>query len=254
VGTKQTLEASLAAGFALVLSASSQAQTGSIPSSALVAAQSAVCRPQFTVDATSYEAGTAFIIGSQHPVLMSAQHLFGPEGGLKAAIPWQDMPKRASSVSCKQIRSAAQWSTGPAIAVEGAHPMSPDDQSGSVNDVAVFSFAGKNPTASPLSLAAKAPTVGTKVWLVAQIEGAGQGATLLHAATVIGAQNGAMLFSYDDPKIDLDATSGAPLVDATGKVVGLNLGGGFDPESKAVVGVADDLEVISKALVAAKSD
>ena len=250
MGTK----ASIAAGFALISSAPSHAQSAiGTPSSALVAAQSAVCRPQFTVDAKLHEAGTAFIIAGDRPVLVTAQHLFGPEGGLKEAIRWQEMPKRASSVSCKQIKAATRWSTGPAIAVEGAHPMTPEYQSGSVNDVAIFPLVGKVSAASSLTLAARAPSVGTKVWLVAQVEGAGQGAPLLHPATVLGRQNGAMLFSYDDPKIDLDATSGAPIVDASGKVVGVNLGGGFDPESKAVVGVADDLEVISKAVAAAKS-
>ena len=131
--------------------------------------------------------------------------------------------------------------------------MGPDDQSGSINDVAVFPLANRTAEAAYLSLALSSPSIGSKVWLVAQTEDAGKEPSNLHPATVVGFENGAMLFAYDDPKINLDATSGAPIVDLSGRVVGLNLGGGYDAEAKAVMGVADDLRVVTKAVKTAKS-
>lgn len=233
--------------------AAAYAQTNAGDSAAVIATQAAVCRPQFRVDSKTYEAGTAFIVGSERPVLLTAQHLFGPDGGLKETIRWQDMPERARVVSCEQIEAQGEWAAGAAIAINGAHAMSPDDQSGSINDVAAFLLLNRKVGTSYLSLAASRPSTGSKVWLVAQVEGQSQGASNLHGATIIGFEDGAMLFAYDDPKINLDATSGAPIVDSSGKVVGLNLGGGYDAEAKTVVGVADDLQVLTKALETAKS-
>lgn len=218
---------------------------------AVIAAQTSICRPKFNLDVKSYEAGTAFIVGGHRPSLLTAQHLFGPDGGLEKAILWQEMPKRAGAVSCKQMNAGGKWSTGPAIATNGAHAMDPSGQSGSLNDVAAFPLINDKGTSSYLFLAATVPAPGSKVWLIAQVEGAVKGPILLHSATVLGSQNGAMLFAYDDSKINLDATSGAPIVDMLGKVVGLNLGGGYDPKSKTVVGVADDLDVLKKAVNAA---
>jgi hypothetical protein len=75
---------------------------------------------------------------------------------------------------------------------------------------------------------------------------------MLHRATVIGHEQGAMLYAFDDPRIELQATSGAPVVDAGGKLVGINLGGTTAEGSPDVVGVGGGLEVVRKALATAR--
>lgn len=212
---------------------------------AVTAAARAVCRPTLRVDANSYEAGTAFLLAGAQPLLLTAQHLFGPEGGLAMPVAWQDMPAHAQIVSCTPVGGTAPLSGGKAIAIAGAQAMDP---AGQVNDVAVFrASAGADGTAG-LTVAALPPKRGDRVWLIAEVQGSN---SPLHPAHILGEQNGALLFAYDDPKLDLRATSGAPIVGTDGKVVGLNLGGGYDSEAKTVIGVADGLAVLTRAVAIA---
>ena len=100
-----------------------------------------------------------------------------------------------------------------------------------------------------MTLADKQPATGSKVWLVAQIKG-GDPEMLLHRATVVGYEQGAMIYAFDDKRIELQATSGAPVVDAAGQLVGINLAGTAAEGSNDVQGVADGLDVVRKALFA----
>jgi len=211
-------------------------------------AANAVCRPTFKVDAKSYEAGTAFLLASARPLLLTAHHLFGPDGGLAKSLTWQDMPAHAHVVSCKPIGTGRPISGEVAVAIPGAHSMDPAEQSGTINDVAVFRASPDSSVVPSLTLAVSSPKEGDRVFLIAEVEGSD---SPLHPAHVLGLQNGALLFAYDDPKLELQATSGAPIVNTDGKVVGLNLGGGYDAEAKTVIGVADDLAVLTRAVTAA---
>jgi hypothetical protein len=245
--SKATLIAMLAA--MIPVSAHGQSSRPVAPMSVGVAmAAKAVCRPTLKVDADTYEAGTAFLVSGARPLLLTAQHLFGPDGGLYKPVTWQDMPAHAHVVSCKPIWTGTPVSGETAIAIPGAHGMSPDDQKGGLNDVAVFRTLPESSLATSLTLADSPAKVGDEVFLIARALGSD---SFIHAARVTDVLNGALLFAYDDPKLQIRATSGAPIVNMRGKVVGLNLGGGYDDEAKTVIGIADDLGVLTKAVAAA---
>ncbi|PTQ60090.1 trypsin-like peptidase [Sphingomonas sp. PP-CE-3G-477] len=219
-----------------------------VPLEGAIAAQAAICRPELTVDGTAYEAGTAFVVDGPRPLLVTAHHLFGEMGGLDEEIRWQDMPTRATAVRCRQVKGKAEWTTGAALAIDGAHPVSATSTA-EYRDIAAFPLAGKAAGSPGLTLAEKEPATGSKVWLVAQIKG-GDPAVLLHRATVVGHEQGALIYAFDDKRIELQATSGAPVVDAAGKLVGINLAGTTAEGSSDVQGAADSLDVVRKALSA----
>ena len=228
--------------------ASCMSRGNDVPLDGAIAAQAAICRPELTVDGKPYEAGTAFVVDGPRRLLVTAHHLFGDMGGLDEEIRWQDMPTRATSVRCRQSKGSAEWTTGAALAIAGAHPVSATSTA-EYRDIAVFPLSGQAAGSPGLTLAEKEPATGSKVWLVAQIKG-GDPAALLHRATVVGHEQGAMIYAFDDKRIELQATSGAPVVDAAGKLVGINLAGTTAEGSSDVQGVADSLDVVRKALSA----
>lgn len=232
----------------LLMPTAGYAATGTVPTAPVLSAADAVCRPTFKVDSTSYDAGTAFRVAGPRPFVLTAQHLFGPDGGLAAVVPWQDMPARARMVRCTPIAGGQPLSGASALAVPGAHAMGSDDANGALDDVAIFRAPPADGTARGLALAVAPPKEGDPVWLIAAVQGS---ASSVHPAHVLTTERGALLFAYEDPKLDLDATSGAPVVDADGHVVGLNLGGGYDSDAGTVIGVADDLQVLVKAVASA---
>ncbi len=217
-----------------------------VPLEGAIAAQVAICRPELTVDNKPYQAGTAFVVNGPRRLLVTAHHLFGEMGGLSKEIRWQDMPTRATSARCRQIKGKGEWTTGAALAIAGAHAVSATSTA-EYKDIAVFLLIGHAAGLPGLTLAEKEPATGSKVWLVAQLKG-GNPEMLLHRATIVGQEQGAMIYAFDDKRIELQATSGAPVVDASGKLVGINLAGTTAEGSSDVRGVADSLDVVRKAL------
>jgi hypothetical protein len=67
-----------------------------------------------------------------------------------------------------------------------------------------------------------------------------------HGATVVAADSDAVGYKFDKP-IELQATSGAAVVDAQGHVVAINLGGLTD-ESGAVIGIGNPVTVFEPAI------
>lgn len=228
------------------LVASCGTRGGDVPLQGAIAAQAAVCQPELTVDGKSYEAGTAFVLDGPRPLLVTAQHLFGEMGGLDEEIRWQDMPTRATAVRCRQLQGGNRWVAGAALPIPGAHPVSATSTA-EYRDIAAFPLTGANAALPRLTLADREPADGSRIWLVARIRG-GDPAALLHRATVVGHEQGAIVYAFDDKRIDLQATSGAPIVDADGRLVGINLASTTEEGSSDVQGVGDGLDVVKKAL------
>ena len=226
--------------------ASCTTHSSDVPLEGALAAQAAICRPELTVDHKPYEAGTAFVVDGPRRLLVTAQHLFGEMGGLDEEIRWQDMPTRATAVRCHPFKGKGEWTTGPALAIPDAHPVAATSTA-EYKDIAAFPLTGQVDGLPALTLAEHEPASGSKVWLIAQIKG-GDPAVLLHRATVVGHEQGALVYAFDDKRIELQATSGAPVVDAAGKLVGINLAGTTAEGSADVQGVADSLDVVRKAL------
>jgi hypothetical protein len=217
------------------------------PPAAVLEAQDAICRPTFTVDSQPFSAGTAFVAGGAKPLLLTAQHLFSVHASLARTVEWQDMPARAHAALCIQVTSGQRWTAGPARAIEGAHGVGPQDKTGALNDVAIFPLNADAAHAPRLAFASTPARIGERVWLVAKTANQRADEPLLHSAVVIGREHGALIFTYDEDAIDVNGTSGAPVVDMKGNVVGLNVGRYRTTERPGAIGIADDLPVLMTA-------
>jgi hypothetical protein len=216
----------------------------------------AVVRPLFTVDGNNVTAGTMFAtkVGDKL-VLVTAHQLFGPVGGLPTQIAAADLPTRVTAMTARDaLTNAVCGKSQRTLVVADALPM---DKTQSERDVAAFLPAdaagfdsisrGAGAGFAALPLATKVPAVGDRVWLAAPIQGQ---AGLLHPAKIVAAESGTLYYTYDEPKTDLTSTNGAPVLNASGEVVGMALGGGTMPDG-VLVGNANAASSLQKRISAA---
>ena len=202
------------------------------PTSAAIAAPTstdAIFKPMFTTPQGPLNAGTAFVARLDHcdePVLLTAIHLFGPAGGLPQPMTSDDVRHGVSQAELTGFGRNAKHMLFEVASLtpENATPCCTSDRMVGVGDVAAFT-APDRLKAIALPLAPDVAIAGDRVTLLAPLAG-GTDAGLRHDAVVIGMHDGFLLYKFDDPTIQLRATSGAPIVDAAGRVVAINLTGG----------------------------
>ena len=206
----------------------------------------AVCRPTIEVDAKGRSSGTAFVLATDRrtpgALLVMAHHLLGMPKSVDGAIPWNEAPLRASSATCRGLSGTTTWRTGAAFAIEGAHVLG---NLQSLRDIAIFPITvepkGSSPMPARLRLARNEPVSGTAVWLVAQTNDSRRLGQRFYRARVIQGV-GYLAFVYDDADLSLSNTSGAPIVNASGDVVGVNVA--VAAQNGELIGIADNLATI----------
>ncbi len=225
----------------------SSATAESPSSKASIRAETAVYKPVFVTTDGELEAGTAFVarLSASSPlVLVTAHHLFGTDGGLDREYTWSELPELVSKVTAKSIEKSPPVTAGSAIAIEGATKYS---QAAIGGDVAAFLVSA--PADAPaLTFVTTRPREGTTVWLISPVEGSSE---LRHRAVVVQMDDDMIGYAFDNAKIELRATSGAPVVTATGEVVAINIASGT--QDGKTIGFGNPAWSVSKRLLAATS-
>jgi hypothetical protein len=163
-------------------------------------------------------------------------HIFGPAGGLSRDIPSSELPSFIQQTTLLDVDGQGTQIGAP-IPLAGTHAFAsaggglPDAST----DISVFRVpASLAPHA--LELASDNPKPGDRVWLLAQLMGGAPPDVLLHAAHVRVANDRILAYEFENNALNLTATSGAAVIDAKGKVVALNLGGGLVGDKLNVFG------------------
>jgi len=177
-------------------------------------------RPRFGTSEGEVYAGTAFaakLPGKSQTLILTALHLFGPAGGLKTEIEADKLAKAWNKLiveDCKTDNYFGEIRMQP-LNLSGARP---HPQKSELGDIAACTVT--DPTAiEALPLSPRIPSNGERVWLVSKLRGS---RGLMHPATVERRENGWLLYSFTDRNIDIQSTSGAPIVDQKGKVVAVS--------------------------------
>ncbi|MFT5240457.1 MAG: hypothetical protein ACI9OU_001270 [Candidatus Promineifilaceae bacterium] len=201
-----------------------------------------VGRPIFATRSGDLGAGTAFLVkleDNPNALLVTAQHVFGPPGGLKENVPPEKMGSFVRRVKLLDLVDERQISSKLTYL-----PI------GEALDVALFSTVLKNKIA-PRSFAGSNPEQGQTIWLVATfLDEAQKG--LLHRGTVTALSGDRLKCKFDAGNLATRGASGAPYVNAKGEVVGMHVGSFKDGDviSGAVLPVAS----IKRALVFANAE
>jgi Trypsin-like peptidase domain len=202
----------------------------------------AICSPEFRTVQGRLAAGTAFVVRwpaseRSQALLVTAHHLFGPDGGLPKQVTWQELPTFVRSVRCVQLSTKASvLEAGPPVPVRDAQAYS---ERGAAGDVAVFRLAASKMVS--LEFRRAEPVLKRPVWLAARVAGGEPPEKLLHRATLVTVDREWIEFAYDNSSLNLTATSGAPIVDEEGRVVGINIG--VKMQGKKLIGLAQSAKV-----------
>lgn len=207
---------------------------------AVPAAATSVYQPHFETTHGDIDAGKAFVISTKAcgPVMVSAYHLFGDAGGLKAQIPVAELTRSIKQIVLNHI------STGkPVFRLAGASVTPPGASACCETDAPmkgvgdVFAFRTKTDLSSVALAVSEHPTKkGDRLRILTSVIG---GAGTSFDAVVLGTQSGYLQYQIVTPGFVLRATSGAPVVDAEGRVVAINLGGWDDAKTGATFGVGN---------------
>ncbi len=206
-----------------------------------------VCRPTFIhKNGSSHSAGTAFKVRMRdgRALLITANHLFGPDGGLKKAILPKNLPKEITAVHCLAFDDKGEiFKSKNALYLHKVTTINAPIRLNETVDIAAFRIPATDKTPS-LIIADIPPKNGDTVYLLAQVLGSNQ---YVHKAVVLNAESGSLMnFLYDVPTMNLNATSGAPIVNDQGEVVGVNWGG-YSGDNK-LIGISMNLKTIQQVL------
>jgi hypothetical protein len=182
----------------------------------------AIFRPAFVTREGTYRAGTAFAVSVEagqlkETLLLTAMHLMGPSGGLRRDIPQTELPEFVKSVRLNEAYSGKK--IGNALWVISL----PKACQSEINfDVAAFKIPDKVKVAT-LQLAEKQPLVDQPVWLAASVIYGENPRKMLHKCRVVESGERELVYEYENPNLNLTATSGAPIINSDGRVVGINV-------------------------------
>ena len=196
----------------------------------------AVFRPSFTTTEGEIDAGSGFLVRwpDGRVLLLTAHHLLGTAGGMSREYTGAELSGgvvtgvTAASVDDENIVIASNRMVDLPGAVSGDVDIRRDLAAFEVTDAA---------DAAVLELAESPPAPGDRVYLLAETDQ--PGSRIYPAVLAARGKVPFLRFEYDD-EVALKATSGAPVLNSDGRVVGINIGG--DESKSPVEGHANSIE------------
>lgn len=183
--------------------------------------ENVVFKPTFLTGYTSLSAGTGFVLRlNDDYVIVTAHHLFGPAAGLERDLtPLQAKVYAVALAASSMNRPSIVLTSSDMLLIESAKAF---DQTDAGHDVAAFRLTGyKGPF---LTVSSVVPKEGDRVYLLGRPRG--EQKLRLISAAIIRVSANAIEYFYDETGVNFAGTSGAPIINELGEVVGMNLGGG----------------------------
>lgn len=197
----------------------------------------------------SHTAGTAWaasLEGKNATIIVTAHHIFGPSGGFSTDIPAEKMAEGKLVVELVDVFSTQNFGK----VTKNLYIPDAKSQPPTSKDVAAFLAAEveKKISIGKLYISDQLPALGEEVWLAASVVGGDPAWVKLHKATVVRSAEDVIMIHYDNPNLVLRATSGAPVLNKEGKVIGLNIAAGKDAIGR-LIGILNPCTSFKKMIV-----
>lgn len=156
--------------------------------------------------------------------VVTARHLLGPMGGFKTQTAAADVPAFVRSIKIEPYSGGGRTYQVTGLLVP-ATEVDPFKAGNPFNDLSVFEIKGGVASDQSVALVTTLPKVGDPVWVAGKVrEGVPEG-EILHSAKVTYTKEGEWLVAqFDNDQIVTSGASGAPVLNADGKVVGVYSG------------------------------
>ena len=182
-----------------------------------------VFRPHYLTTDIAHYAGLCFRVrqeSTQLDFLVAPYFVFGPAAELKE----QMTPEQISSVVVAAIGVSINDPIKLAIAQRyiGPGDARVADAKGAEADLAIFQLTAGSNADPTLLLDPMPPINGDRVWIYVKYPGSQKAG--LEAATIAWVSPTEIRYHFDNPKLDIGNTAGAPLLSPEGTVVGMHLG------------------------------
>lgn len=193
--------------------------------------------------------GTAFVVDREEastPVIVTAFHLAAEASGLGTDVGASEVIKATNSIFVSDAFGATDSITriGEPLSTNNAEA---DNQLWKSTDILVLE-KGKKLRAKPFEIEPTSVSVGDRIWMTTAVYAGASASRKCHPAKVTEVdENGALVYQFENERLSMEATSGAPLLSDAGKVAGIHFGGELIDGTLVGSGRASD--VLLKVLV-----
>jgi hypothetical protein len=182
-----------------------------------------ILHPTFATKIGEFSAGTFFVLkvdGYEKLLAVTALHIFGPRGGLDKQYQTSELKSLIKDVSLvdayNQIPLKIKLTP---IKIKGALV----NKDHAVGDIAAF-LINTEKKLPYLKFSTESVNVGDEVWLVTAVVQGASATQKTHSAKVISVSDKEIRIKYNNSKLKFSGTSGSPIVNKRGEVIGINVG------------------------------
>lgn len=198
-----------------------------------------ILHPSFATAIGEFSAGTIFLTkveGDDRLLAITALHIFGPSSGLPRQYSTTELKAFIRDVSIEdafdQQHQQLAWRLEP-VAVRDAVV----NKSHAVGDLALFLVTGCKENLPYFKFGLKAVKAGDRVWLATRVSSGADAALRTHRGNVVSVNKNEIKVKYDNSKLAFSGTSGSPILNENGEVIGINTGKSI--ENGVVLGYAN---------------
>ena len=180
--------------------------------------------PRFNLaDGSAHMSGKAFVVQwfRNRSLMVMPMHLLAPSGGYHSYISAADIPNTVRSVDLLDLNRSAVMASADRSLLSDSVPV---EKNGGNMSLDLIAFEVRNAgRATKLALAGTPITVGSKAWVLTRTDNSSSSGCDRYAGTVIRSKTDDLSIRLDRP-LDAHGSSGSPVVDARGQLIGMMVG------------------------------